>query len=259
MDLSHVTDFFLLRKKVTGGFGASPGLPATIEDTYYALRSLRALEENGLTVPLSAFSGHERFLLEKLKETDLSYRSRFQLLWCLNFFSIRLPSHLLSDQRDIKKRNLGLEDVFYLRRMGFSYEGGFEASRYAGAIKTVRDLRMFLYCSGGSISSSKRARWLDWLSRCQNPDGGLGFMPGTTSFIENCYYGLRASELLGDMHLDLEGISTFILSTKSGQGGFGRRNLGVPFPSSTWHGVGSLSVSALLTLHPNAHLFSNFG
>ena len=237
MDLSHVTAFFLLRKKATGGFGASPRLPATIEDTYYALRSMKALVENGFKVPSHVFSGHDVFLLAKLKETDLSCRSRFQILWCLWSLDVDVPPMALMGLKKIKKRGLGLEDAFYLRRMGLLSHDNINTSRFERAIKTVRDLRMFLCCVRGA---PRRDRWLEWLSRCQNQDGGLGFMPGTTSFTENCYYGLRTAKLLGEIPFDLEALHSFILSTKSGRGGFGRRNLGVPFPSSTWHAVGTL-------------------
>ena len=239
----HVIDFFLSREKDDGGFGASPRLPATIEDTYYALRTLRALKDERIDVPLSAFSAHEGFLVKKLSNSDLSYRSQFQLFWCLGSLGIKVPSGIKSPIPEYTEKGLkglDLEDLFYLRRMGYSSKWHHSASRFDGSIETVKDLRMFLYCYRGAISSRKRARWLKWLAKCQNPDGGIGFMPGTTSFTENCYYGLKAAELLGGIPFDSEALTRFILSTRSGRGGFGRQNLGVPFPSSTWHALGSL-------------------
>ncbi len=239
MDFSHVLEFFLARKKVDGGFGASPRLPATIEDTYYALRSLVALRHNGYHVPQSALAGHGKFLIKKLLEHDRSPRSSYQLFWCLRALDIERPQ---GDKEAFRVRagQYNLEDLFYIRRMG---AGCVEPSYFIElqkGVRTVRDLRMFLYLFRENISSGQRSRWIDWILRCQNPDGGLGFMPGTTSFLENCYYGIRVIRLLGDFPLDKRALYTFVLSTRSGKGGFGRRNMGVPFPSSTWHGVGTL-------------------
>ena len=239
MDFSHVLEFFLARKKVDGGFGASPRLPATIEDTYYALRSLLALKDNGYQVPQSALAGHGKFLIKKLLEHDRSPRSSYQLFWCLRALDIERP---MGDKEAFRVRagQYNLEDLFYIRRMG---AGCVEPSHFIElqkGVRTVRDLRMFLYLFRENISRGQRSRWIDWILRCQNPDGGLGFMPGTTSFLENCYYGIRVLRLLGDFPLDKRALYTFVLSTRSGKGGFGRRNMGVPFPSSTWHGVGTL-------------------
>ncbi len=239
MDFSHVLEFFLARKKVDGGFGASPRLPATIEDTYYALRSLLALKDNGYHVPQSALGGHGKFLIKKLLEHDRSPRSSYQLFWCLRALDIERPQ---GDKEAFRVRagQYNLEDLFYIRRMG---AGCVEPSHFIElqkGVRTVRDLRMFLYLFRENISRGQWSRWIDWILRCQNPDGGLGFMRGTTSFLENCYYGIRVIRLLGDFPLDKRARYTFVLSTRSGKGGFGRRNMGVPFPSSTWHGVGTL-------------------
>ena len=41
-----VMPFVLARKKESGGFGATPRLPATIEDTYHALQILQLARQN---------------------------------------------------------------------------------------------------------------------------------------------------------------------------------------------------------------------
>gem|GEM_PF-6748817 len=45
-------DYIHKRKKATGGFSATPRLPATIQDTYHALRLLSLLgKKGGVTIP----------------------------------------------------------------------------------------------------------------------------------------------------------------------------------------------------------------
>lgn len=234
-DLGHVVDFFMARKRRSGGFAQGPRLPATIEDTYYALRTLSLMKDKGLHVPVEACWAHEGFLESKLSERDLGARSAFQLAWCIN--ELNLPYEVPTVR--LPRGSIHLETLFYLRRLGIvSAEGGAHAE--GQGIMTMRDLRMYLFVNAPRTSLREKRHWAAWIKRCQNPDGGLGFMPGTTSFVENCYYGVEALGAIGVIALDARSLLGFVRSCKSGRGGFGRRNLGVPFPSSTWHAVATL-------------------
>ena len=42
--LNKLIDFVLKREKSEGGFGATPFLPATIEDTYYAVKNFLSMQ-----------------------------------------------------------------------------------------------------------------------------------------------------------------------------------------------------------------------
>ena len=79
-----------------------------------------------------------------------------------------------------------------------------------------------------------------WLQRSQNGDGGFGFFPGTTSFIENCHATLAALSLLGARPVDLAEARSFIISSQTGGGGFARSPGAAPFLDASWHGIASL-------------------
>ena len=86
----------------------------------------------------------------------------------------------------------------------------------------------------------ERDKAIDWLRACQNYDGGFGFMPGTTSFIENTFYGLRALELLGGQSEDPEMALNYVLSCRTKSGGFSRKANAAPFLDATYYAIGSL-------------------
>ena len=69
---------------------------------------------------------------------------------------------------------------------------------------------------------------VDWLQRSQNGDGGFGFFPGTTSFIENCHAGLAALTLLAAVPVDLVNARAFVIACQTGAGGF--RVISAPLP-----------------------------
>lgn len=80
-----------------------------------------------------------------------------------------------------------------------------------------------------------------WLQACQNGDGGFGFFPGTTSFIENCHACLRALAFLGAKPLDPELAASFLSGCQTAGGGFSRGGRAAPFLDATWHALASLS------------------
>ena len=237
---SHVISFFAARRKEEGGFSQTPRLPATVEDTYYALRSLSALREAGLSPPAHLFQGHAGFLQRRLGEAVAEVRVAYQLGWVARLLGHEaLLEPLVRAHRSLPPR---LEALFYGRRLlalaGRGEEVAEEPSREE--VRTVRDLRQFLYLRGATPSSPLKEEWRGWLLACQNGDGGFGFMPGTTSYMENCYYAVRAMAQVGMRPMDCQGLRGFVEAARSGRGGFGRKHMGVPFPSSTWHGVAVL-------------------
>ncbi len=230
----------MARRKEGGGFSQTPRLPATVEDTYYALRSLSVLEEAGIEVEHRCFQGHDAFLEAKMDEGVGEPRVAYQLGW----IAARLGRRDLLDRLAAMEFQTAhdLSGRYYARRLVVlrGEEPGPDLSLDGRAVKTVQDLRMFLYLKGATPSSQLKEEWRGWLLACQNGDGGFGFMPGTTSYMDNCYYAIRAMAQVGMRPLECKALLGFVESARSGRGGFGRKHAGVPFPSSTWHAVATL-------------------
>jgi prenyltransferase beta subunit len=111
--------------------------------------------------------------------------------------------------------------------------------------RDATELWMHIYQLFGRQTDQKillRKDLIDWLQACQNSDGGFGFLPGTTSFIENCYSSLRALALLGAAPLNPVGCQSFLMSCWTGTGGFARSNRAMAFLYSTWYGIAALEL-----------------
>jgi hypothetical protein len=102
---------------------------------------------------------------------------------------------------------------------------------------------MVLYLAErNSQAQLDRKALVSWLHACQNPDGGFGYMPGTTSFMENNYYSLRSLRLLEDRAPLQEDVLAFVLRAQGKGGGFARRNGAAPFLDATWHAVATIAL-----------------
>ena len=257
--LGGVEGFFLQRRKRQGGFSATPRLPATIEDTYHALRSLDILSRMGIQVSGGLFEGHSPFLKAKLDEGAFGMENLFRLVWSLRYLGIiDRDEAAMTVWPLVQERITGhLEDLFYLKRLAkllnglpgeLGEAGPFDAESPVSAHETtgLRRARMYIFLNDRRMDEASRSRWIEWIWACQNGDGGFGFMPWTTSFMENCWYALDVLNLLGSGPEDIQGLVSFILSARSASGGFGRKNLGVPFPETTYQALSCLQVIAEL-------------
>jgi len=110
--------------------------------------------------------------------------------------------------------------------------------------RTVKDLFMGLYLTekGFLKVGLKREEVKDFLARCENPDGGYGFYPGTTSYVDNIYYALKAFDLLKERPPNPERTYEYLLFCQNPDGGFARRSGAVSFLDSTFYAVSSLKI-----------------
>lgn len=258
----HIFRYFSSRKKQDGGFSQTPRLPATIEDTCYAASSLHVMKASGVTVPPELFHGHEAFLLSRLRPKESDPRRVFQTLKSLKLLDIPTGDHIKNTLHKVLSSTPTARDLYHLfywkrlihvvtgekKEMSTTSITCDDKARLEKAIRTIKDLRMYVYLFNDLLTEKERHKWSRWILACQNGDGSLGFMPGTTSYMENCYYGVRCLEILGNKNtsLDIDGIMGFVMAAKSGMGGFGRKHLGIPFPSSTWHAIGTLHYLSLV-------------
>jgi prenyltransferase beta subunit len=79
-----------------------------------------------------------------------------------------------------------------------------------------------------------------WVQLCQNGDGGFGFYPDTTSYMENIYCALEILSKLDASPLQIDLAQKYILSCQTKSGGFGRAPISFPFIESTFHAVTGL-------------------
>ncbi|MCX5863604.1 MAG: hypothetical protein NTW42_00800 [Deltaproteobacteria bacterium] len=246
--VNHVAlmDFVLKRRKATGGYGATPRLPATIQDTFQAVAIGLVLGQDPPT-PKSEPALAE-YLARMLAVPWLGIDTTFRLLMTCHICGValdaeRVRSHLVA----CLARDTSLAAFYYVRRIAreiLEEEPDFRGSGRSlllPASCAVGDVARYLFVKkmdGQSVAGA--GELAGWLQRTQNGDGGFGFFPGTTSFIENCHAGLAGLGLLGARPIDLDSARAFVVSCQTGRGGFGRSPRAAPFLDASWYGIASL-------------------
>lgn len=84
--------------------------------------------------------------------------------------------------------------------------------------------------------------WAEYVKRSQNRDGGFGFYPDTTSFLENVYYSLMALRQLNKKPNNLRECEAYVIRCKSKNSGFGRQHNTPPTLEYTYYAIESLNM-----------------
>ncbi len=256
--LNGVVRFAAMRRKETGGYGATPLLPATIEDTFYALSifEMARFQEGHaqVFVPPWLDTPLRNYLDSQLRDPPVSGKLIYRLLTGCRIAGVPFEREYLAGLlQGLAGDDLFLERAYYLYRTALELAGdgimaaGIRKKVLAGITalrwKTAREARMWAFLGQGTqLLSDARERITAWLQTCQNCDGGFGFMPGTTSFIENSHTCLSGLAILGQASDDPGGAGAFIISCRTGSGGFSRMQGAAPFLDATWHGLKALWV-----------------
>jgi hypothetical protein len=248
-DMFHkkILDFVLARRDATGGFGAAPTLPYSVADTYLALRILEHLlpRAGGEVSPLLHDPSLVQFLQDPEDREEWHAKTGYHYVYCCRVAGI-VPDREWIRQfiSDRLRESTGLADHFYCVRMLREIENEPFNDSIPIRWRSAKELWMALVLADGHPRKLEAGRddLITWIRACQNPDGGFGFLPGTTSYMENVHSCLRALAMLKAGPSDPAGASRFILSAWTRSGGFARKNGGAPFLDATWHAVASLSL-----------------
>lgn len=256
VDFTGVLSYVAQRRKAFGGYGATLRLPATIEDTFEAVAISQdlAILAPGTTLPYPPETDLELhgYLRAAQQRTWPGLRTTCQLIRTCLFLGLpvdleRAQSYTASHRAG----NIDLHTAYYIALIDSAIGTTQPAQRPdlpapLTSRPTVKEARMHLTLRklAGAAPPADQDELLAWLRRCQNGDGGFGFFPGTTSFIENSHHTLAALTLLGGTPDQPEQARQFVLSCQTGRGGFGRGLRTAPFLDSSWHALASLRLLA---------------
>jgi prenyltransferase beta subunit len=252
VDFQTIIDYLGKRRKMTGGYGATPRLPATIEDTFLAIgisRYLTVLAPGSqLTPPPVADQALRDYLRQVQAATWPGLRTTSQLLTVCRFLGLPLDSerswHYMTHQpgvgTDLLPTSYGAE-ICRLLLPPRAIPSAWSTVPLPARL-TVAALHHYLLLLqwSGHRPPAELDRFIPWLLQSQNGDGGFGFFPGTTSFIENCHHALASLRLLGAAPTAPEKARQFIVFCQTASGGFSRNPRAAPFLDATWHGLAAL-------------------
>lgn len=250
--------FVVALRKESGGFGATRRLPATIQDTYHSLNILNlsrqyTLPPGGESALLSEdnLRAYLTACLPLLPSTGIS--TTFQLLWSCRTAGVMFDCGAVETAVSSKMRGSeSLDEWYYCARILTEILGNNHLLP-AGAqgLTTVLSrgwrcvdeawMHVYLAKALSRALPLPEPQLIAWFQACQNGDGGFGFFPGTTSFIENCHASLRALAILGSGPLEPDLASLFLAGCQTAKGGFSRSGRAAPFLDASWHALASLS------------------
>jgi hypothetical protein len=243
INIEQLVTFIFHRQKEDGGFAACPSLPSTVADTFYSLNIFVRLDALGLDLHL--FSRIDK---EKLLDFIKAYATiRESLPLRIRFFLFAIERYILGDAvtyedhcKDINSgKMVSYENYYYLSRLTSGKKAGFHVKELDLSDCTCKDVYYFVL-SFPDVAQSRADEIVDWLKKCQNCDGGFGFFPGTTSYMEYCDYSLSALAVLKKRPAHHAKAERYIRYCQTGAGGFSRGVKAAPFLEASFHAVHAL-------------------
>jgi hypothetical protein len=238
-ELSRVIQYLKDREYEEGGFSFVRDLYPNGEDTYYAIRTLEFLmvdpDRNKMANYLRSIQWKEIYFP----------RIVYMLLYLHLALHIELPPPLVELAKKDWSRFHVLDAQYYSDKIQkllneplgpipsqspFQFHG-------KDSLQSLRKRVSILLNHGIDLEKREIVRWVQL---CQNGDGGFGFYPGTTSFMENTYCALDILSKLNSSPQEIDVCREYILNCQTKSGGFGRAPMSFPFIESTFQAVAGL-------------------
>ena len=239
IDTSRIVKYLKEREKEKGGFSFAPDLYPDVEDTYYAIRTLQLLE-------VEIDRGKLANYLKNINWSDVNFpRAIYRIVYLHLSAGMKLPVPLI----DLLKK-----DWSRFRPLDAQYFFNEILTLLNQPVKPLFSLSLFQFHRQDNLQSlqKKVSILLDlkidfdkqeiirWVQLSQNGDGGFGFFPGTTSYVENIYCALEILSKLQASPWRIDTCREYILGCQTKSGGFGRAPISFPFIESTFHAVAGL-------------------
>jgi hypothetical protein len=235
-EVPKILQYLKEREKKEGGFSFAPDLYPDIEDTYYSIRifqMLRARVNRGKTA-------------NYLKGIDWGEVGFPRAIYMLVYLHLSLNIDFPPPLTDLLKRDWARFQTLDAQYFSDEVQKLLNGTPYPlqplshfqfdpkDNLQTLRKKVSILLNHGMDFD---RQEIIKWVQRCQNGDGGFGFYPETTSYMENTYCALEILSNLHSFPMELELCRKYILGCQTKSGGFGRAPSSFPFIESTFHAV----------------------
>ena len=238
--ISKVIQYLKDREKEEGGFSFAPDLYPDVEDTYYAIRTLKLLRADIDRIKTANY----------LKSINWTYISLPRIIYMAFYLHLsvdmELPVPLVNLLEKDWSRFQILDTQYYsdeiqkllnqpLKPLRFLFSFQFQAH---DNLQSLRKKVSVLLDNGVDFDKQEIIRWVQ-LS--QSGDGGFGFYPETkTSYMENIFCALEILSKLGSSPMRIDLCREYILGCQTKNGGYGRAPISFPFIESTFHAIAGL-------------------
>ena len=239
LELSKVIQYLKDREKKEGGFSFAPELYPDIEDTYYAVQILQFLDVN-------VDRNNTGNYLKNINWKEVGFpRAIYMLVYLHLSLGLELPRQLI---------DLSSKDWSGFGKLDAQYFSDEIQKLLNGPPHSLQSLSYFQFHPKDNLQilikkvsillnhgiDFDRREIIKWVQLSQNGDGGFGFYPETTSYMENTYCALEILSKLNSSPTQFDLCQKYILGCQTKGGGFGRAPISFPFIESTFHAVTGL-------------------
>jgi hypothetical protein len=236
LDLSKIIHYLEERQNEKGGFSFAINLCPDIEDTYYATRIFQLL--NG-----DVDRNNTANYLRNISLGEFAFPRVVYMLLYLHLSVVgELPRQLIDLYRKDWSGFRILDAQYFsdeIRKLlnqpmkPLASSSPFQFHR----LENLQSLRKKVSVLINHRIDFDKQEIVRWVQLCQNGDGGFGFYPGTTSYMENNYCALEILSKLYSAPMEIDLCQKYIISCQTANGGFGRAPASFPFIESTFHGL----------------------
>ena len=238
--------FVMTMENPSGGFNYPRDTPASIEETYFALNLLDFLGE--------AYSSERTrsFVVNTRVDGETTLKHLHQMACICDLLGVPDKDAEVAEAFSVtSRRPRDITNLHYYLMLSKRYGTSRLREKTALGIlnKTLAIKPLPVSSCWRSIEVAdilehciQRAELGEWIQRSQNPDGGFGFYPGTTSFLENTWYALQGLVKLGSRPRDPAGCRRFVMLCETRSGGFSRQISAVPTLEYSFMAVSSLAI-----------------
>jgi len=238
-ELSRVIQYLKDREYQEGGFSFVQDLYPNVEDTYYAIRTLQLLMTDIERIKTANY-------LKSIKWKEIYFpRIVYMLLYLHLSLHIELPLPPVELAKKDWSRFQILDAQYYSDEIQkilneplkpISSQSPFQFQGKDN-LQSLRKKVSVLLNHGIDLEKQEIVRWVQF---CQNGDGGFGFYPITTSYMENTYCALEILSKLDSYPMRINLCRDYIHNCQTKSGGFGRAPMSFPFIESTFQAVAGL-------------------
>ncbi|MFN3568139.1 MAG: prenyltransferase/squalene oxidase repeat-containing protein [Caldimicrobium sp.] len=245
-NLIKTKQFILERfKEESGGFGATPLLPATLEDTYFGTKALFFSDP----IALNNLSSKILKYLNNFNENLIDPLALYRIIKICKFLGKPPPQHIMEmfiniiqNFNKLISNNKRLFAFWYL-----SIEFNIQDLKNSilhflseASFKTLEDLYYL-----GQIISELWMKYENFIIESQNGDGGFGFYPKTTSYLENTYYAVKMLKEIKRLKGKIASkVLEFLKGCENSDGGYSRKPVGISYLETTALALESLNILA---------------
>jgi hypothetical protein len=238
-ELSRIIQYLKDREYQEGGFSFVQDLYPNVEDTYYAIRTLQLLMADIDRIKTANY-------LKSIIWKEVYYpRIVYMLLYLHLSLHIELPLSLVElSKRDWSRFQI-LDAQYFSDEIQKLLNKPFRPVSSPSSFQfhrkdNLQSLRKKVSVLLNHRIDLEKPGITRWVQLCQNGDGGFGFYPGTTSYMENTYCALEILSNLGSSPQEIGSCQDYIHNCRTESGGFSRAPMSFPFIESTFQAVAGL-------------------